>query len=140
MMLPQSIKDDLDELANWLRWAEMVEVGDRTWRCKDPCQLDRLCPLLKKLNLYERGFLFSLLKTAGRTKIIKDYRRKNLVIPLSGHATICGHHLKPGMCIYLTRHEVVEGNLDFLMVSMPEDVSEIDIRIKTACVGGCMLD
>lgn len=53
-MLPESIKDDLNGLAKWLREAEMIQVGDKAWQCTDSGQLDRLRSLLEKLNLYER--------------------------------------------------------------------------------------
>ena len=136
---PRSIhsdaKDDLRELAKWLQGAEMIQVDDHTWRCVDSGQMDRLRPLLKKLNLYEhvsripfikydatdetQDFMATLSRRAGRTEIVKTHGYNNLVFPLSGPATICGHNIEPGMYIFLTRDGVVDGNLDILVVSVP---------------------
>ncbi|KAL1973113.1 hypothetical protein VTN31DRAFT_6655 [Thermomyces dupontii] len=114
---PRSIhcdaKEYLNNVAMCLRTAKMFEVEkNRRWRCRDPSQVDVVRPFLEKLGLYNENFV-NMSRCAGRTKIIKAYGLNNFFFPLSRSATVGGHHLEPGMYIFLSSEEELDGNWTF---------------------------
>ncbi|EEH06971.1 hypothetical protein HCBG_05191 [Histoplasma capsulatum G186AR] len=115
-------KGDLDELAKWFRAAEMVTQGKNTWRCVDMARFQKVYPLLSKLKL-DKGCKFTLYRISGYTTILKGPGFDNLFFPLLGAVDIHGVRFEPGKYTRFTSNQVVDAQLDFLIISVPEEVS-----------------
>ncbi|OJD20239.1 hypothetical protein ACJ73_08431 [Blastomyces percursus] len=116
-------KKDLDELAKWLRKAKMIQKEECRWLCDDPQRSVAPRTLLQKMNLYKGGYVIALSRISGKTIVKKDKGFDNLFIPLSGEIDVCGQHLKPGQYVRFTSDQVVDAQLDFLTVAVPETTS-----------------